>query len=106
MDLVKQKHPNCRILVSSLLSRKDELNNKVPAINEELKTGLCSKTKNTYIQHTNISNVDLYDKKHLNERGVKKFSKNIKAAYFNTTPKNKEMNTKYTPKDNHNQIFP
>ena len=34
VDLVKQKHPNCRILVSSLLSRKDELNNKVPTINE------------------------------------------------------------------------
>ena len=106
VDLVKQKHPNCRILVSSLLSRKDELNNKVPAINEELKTRLSSKTKTTYIQHTNISNADLYDKKHLNERGVKKFAKNIKAAYFNTTPKKKEMNKKYTPRDTHNQNFP
>jgi hypothetical protein len=106
VDLVKQKHPNCRILVSSLLSRKDELNNKVPAINEELKTRLSSKTKTTYIQHTNISNADLYDKKHLNERGVKKFAKSIKAAYFNTTPKNKEMNKKCTPRDTNNQNFP
>ena len=81
-------------------------NNKVPAINEELKTRLSSKIKTTYIQHTNISNADLYDKKHLNERGVKKFAKNIKAAYFNTTPKKKEMNKKYTPSDTHNQNFP
>ncbi|CAB4014084.1 Hypothetical predicted protein, partial [Paramuricea clavata] len=106
VDLVKQKHPNCRILVSSLLSRKDELNNKVPTINEELKTRLSSKTKTTYIQHTNISSADLHDKKHLNERGVKKFAKNIKAAYFNTTPKKKEMNKKYPPRDIHNQNFP
>ena len=106
VDLVKQKHPNCKILVSSLLSRKDELNNKVPTINEELKTRLSSKTKTTYIQHTNISSADLHDKKHLNERGVKKFAKNIKAAYFNTTPEKKEMNKKYPPRDIHNQNFP
>ncbi|CAB3990526.1 Hypothetical predicted protein [Paramuricea clavata] len=105
VDLVKQKHPNGRILVSSLLSRKDELNNKVPTINEELKTRLSSKTKTTYIQHTNISSADLHDKKHLNERGVKKFAKNIKAAYFNTTPKTKKMNKKYPPRDIHNQNF-
>jgi hypothetical protein len=29
------------------------------------------------------------DKKHLNEKGVKKFAKGLKSAYFNTTPKKK-----------------
>ena len=106
IDLIKQKYPNCRILVSSLLPRKDELNNKVPTFNEELKTRISNKENTTFIHHTSKLNDDLYDKKHLNNRGVKNFAKNIKAAYFNTTPRNKNTSKKmkeYTPRGIHNR---
>ncbi len=39
------------------------------------------------IKHNNIKKEDLHDRKHLNKHAVKTFAKNIKAAYFDTTPK-------------------
>ena len=49
---------------------------------------LENKQNTSFIHHENISTEkDFYDNKHLNERGVKFFAKNIKGAYFNTKPK-------------------
>ena len=87
---INKKHPNCRILVSSLLPRQDELNPKVTSTNRELKHQISTKPNTTFIEHTNISNDDLYDKKHLNTKGVKKFATNLKAAYFQTTPRRRD----------------
>ena len=41
------------------------------------------------IEHQNLfpSNAILYDEKHLNEKGVKLFAKNLKRAFFGNTPR-------------------
>jgi hypothetical protein len=60
-----------------------------------------AKVNTSLVFHQIHNNADLKDKKHLNEKGVKKFAKGLKAAYFNTTPKKKP-----TIKRNEADTFP
>ena len=88
VGLVKEKHPEFRVIISGLLPRRDELNKNITSINNGIEKVLENKQNTSFIHHKNISTEkDFYDNKHLNERGVKFFAKNIKGAYFNTKPK-------------------
>jgi hypothetical protein len=76
------------VIISGLLPRRDELNKKNHLYQQWNRKVLRKQTKYSFIHHENISTEkDFYDNKHLNERGVKFFTKNIKFAYFNTKPK-------------------
>ena len=104
----KEKHPNSRIIISSLLPRKDDLNQEIPIINEEIGNMIKTKSNTSFVNHRNIdTNTDLQDKKHLNEKGFKKFAKALKATYFNTTPKRRTARrsdvTTTLPNGNHSQ---
>lgn len=100
IDQIQKKYPTSRIILSGLLPRKDALNNKVTLYNNKMTENLKDKTNLTFITHTNIQIKDLRDKKHLTQEGVKPFAKNIKAAYFNTKPK--EQSRKYIKRPGEN----
>ena len=90
VKLITDQYPNCRIIISGLLPQKDHLNENITLINNKLEKILANKANASFIQHNNVKPTeDLKDKKHSNQKVVKFFTKNIKAAYFNTTPKNK-----------------
>lgn len=102
--LITDKHPNCRQIISGLLPRKDILNEKITPINKKLEDILANKAKISFIHHNNIrSDEDLKDKKHLNQKGVKHFAKNLKAAYFQTSPK---QNKRRRPSIRPDKVFP
>lgn len=104
VSTTSKQYPESRVIVSSLLPRKDKLNERLVTINKKMKETCTANPNVQFVEHTNVSKNDhLYDKKHLNEKGVKIFAKNLKAAFFNTTPKqpkkrNQRMNqTRHTP---------
>jgi hypothetical protein len=85
---IKNKHPESHIIFSSLLPRTDALDEKVNDLNNKLEKELSSKKNITLVQHNNIyKNGQFKDKKHLNI-GVKRFTQNLKWAFFrkNVTP--------------------
>ena len=86
---ITTKHPKCRILLSSLLPRSDHLLQQVQMLNSEIKKiqspNIVQVNHDNLFKSTNI----LYDKKHLNQKGVKLFAKNLKGAYFAKTRNNK-----------------
>ena len=84
---IRDKYPESRILISSLLPRKDILNKRVSDLNKNLQEIVNEFPNTILIKHNNIHKEDLHDRKHLSQQAVKKFAKNIKASYFNTTPK-------------------
>ena len=65
-----------------------------------------AKSNTSFVNHCNIdTNTDLHDKKHLNEKGFKKFAKGLKMTYFNTTPKRRtaRRNDLTLPNGDHSQ---
>jgi hypothetical protein len=105
LKTIKEKYPNCRILISSLLPRKDTLNQRAHDINNNLQE-IVGKSPNTVlVEHKNIHKDDLHDKKHLNQHGVKIFAMNIKASYYNTTPKRTPRRKPYHPSNNSGPPF-
>lgn len=86
IDLLQSKYKDCRIIISGLLPRTDKFNEKVTPLNNAIEKMVLEKNL-SFVTHNNIKAEDLKDKKHLNQRGVKIFAKNIKATYFKTTPK-------------------
>ena len=113
---INKKYPLSRVIVSSLLSRKDDLNKRASEINKTIQK-IFEKNKTVKIvQHNNImSTKHLKDKKHLNEIGVKLFALNLKRAYFNkpsqTTyryhyPETRSSNYRYSQIPNKNQYIP
>lgn len=93
VNQINTRYPKCRILLSHLLPRTDHLIQKVKTLNSKLDD----------IQHTNLTNVThhnlfrshqiLYDKKHLNHKGVKLFAKNLKGAFFASTRNDSKRRT-------------
>ena len=85
---INKKYPLARIIVSGLLPRQDALNDKVTPFNSNLQKTLTANVQNiTFVTHNNIKPYHLKDKKHLLQNRVKNFARNLKAAFFNTTPK-------------------
>jgi hypothetical protein len=89
IEKIRNKYPGCRIIISGLLPRNDKLNKRVNTMNNKLKELIANKENTTYVDHNNIGSHDLRDKKHLHRASVKLFARNIKGAFFNTSPKTK-----------------
>ena len=68
------------VLVSSIVTRNDNLNGKVESVNEILKK-TCESRNIGFIDHNNICNVNLNGSNvHLNQDGNVKFTKNFVSA--------------------------
>jgi hypothetical protein len=113
---INKKYPLSRVIVSSLLPRKDDLNRRASEINKTIQK-IFEKNKTVKIvQHNNImSTKHLKDKKHLNEIGVKLFALNLKRAYFNKpsqttyryhSPETRSSNYRYSQIPTKNQYIP
>lgn len=89
LNIITVKFPGSRVLVSSLLPRDDNLHARVLEVNNQLKQKCLSMANVHLIEHTNLfqASAILYDKKHLNEKGVRLFAKNLKRAFFYNTPR-------------------
>jgi hypothetical protein len=94
LSSIRQKHPQACLILSSLLPRNDHLLQKAKTRNDRLEKFTNEFPNTTILKHTNLfeSTQILYDKKHLNHKGVKIFAKNLKSAYFGTKRKH------YSPK--------
>jgi hypothetical protein len=86
---IGNKNPEARILLSNLLPRSDELLQKAQNLNRNF-LQIPTEFKNV----TNIEHTNLYDKKHLNDKGIKIFAKNLKSAFFGTQKTHRHMKTK------------
>lgn len=82
LNQINTLYPNCRILLSHLLPRSDHLIQKAKTLNSKLEATQFPNLTN--VKHHNLfrSELILYDKKHLNHKGVKLFAKNLKGAFF------------------------
>jgi hypothetical protein len=81
------------VILSTLLPRKDNLNEKTKNINHSLEETF-SASKIYVVKHDNIKTEDLRDKKHLNTIGVKRFALNHKRAYFGHSTPNTDKTRK------------
>jgi len=107
VEFAQNKHPDCHIIFSSILPRKDKLHKRAIDINYSLDKLLSSKKNVTFTRHPNISaTYHLKDKKHLNDIGVKRFAQNLKRAYFHksATPKMKFQHT-HPPRNTRHQNY-
>ena len=84
---ISSKHPESKVILSTLLSRKDDLNERTKNINHSLEE-IFSASNINVVKHDNIKTEDLRDNKHLNTIGVKRFALNLKRAYFGHSPPN------------------
>ncbi len=86
-ESIKSNAPNTELLVSGLITRTDDENStrNVSRVNSELKR-LCTRSKLTFIDHSNISSNELNRSKlHLNKVGTKVLASNfIKHIYNNS----------------------
>ena len=93
---IMKKYPKSRVIISTLLPRKDALHTRTENINRNLEKVLPNKNVNV-VKHDNIEQAShLRDKKHLNTIGVKRFAQNLKRAYFGHPPKINTQQKKYT----------
>jgi hypothetical protein len=90
---ISSKHPESKVIISTLLPRKDNLNERTKNINQSLEETF-SASKIYVVKHDNIKTKDLRDKKHLNTIGVKRFALNLKRAYFGHSPQNADKTRK------------
>jgi hypothetical protein len=90
---ISSKHPERKVILSTLLPRKDNLNERTKNINHSLEETF-SASKINVVKHDNIKTEDLRDKKHLNTIGVKRFALNLKRAYFGHSPPNTDKTRK------------
>jgi hypothetical protein len=77
INLINEKYPEGKGILSSLLPRMDTHHAQVGKINKVLKTNYSTKSSVLFVKHNNLfpSRHHLYDKKHLNQSGVKIFEK-------------------------------
>lgn len=78
IKIATKKHPQAKVIVSSLLPRRDIHVKVIEKINAKL-TSVCAEIPNAKVaHHTDITIRHLYDSVHLHEGGMKLFAKNLK----------------------------
>ena len=97
ITMIQNKYPKTRIILSSLLPRADNLNTKATTLNNNIKKAMSDKPNISLVPHNNIGPQDLKDSKHLTQKSVKLFAKNLKSAYFNTSPKKEHQRRRTSP---------
>ena len=100
LEKTQNKYPDCRVIISGLLPRNDRLNERVNRVNNKVKEVVSNKENTSYVDHNNIGSHDLRDKKHLHKTSVKLFARNIKGAFFKTSPKTKGRKNSQDPRPN------
>ena len=83
---LKEKFPSCRIYISNLLPRKDELNALVREFNKSLEQVCDSFFGLRIVSHLDLNKSDLFDTLHLHEDGFYKYLWNIKRDVFGIAP--------------------
>lgn len=110
IDKAKQKFKGAKIVISSILPRKDK-RNEVVMVNDYL-LNLCDITKQVKLmENLEINEHMLRDRKHLNDNGFKKLLTNIRYNMFGKLPRfsNNHINTRYQqykPRFNDNRYGP
>ncbi|CAB4008714.1 Hypothetical predicted protein [Paramuricea clavata] len=101
---ITTKYPDCRILLSSLLPRSDHLLQRVQLLNSEIEK--IQSPNIIHVKHHNLfrSTNILYDKKHLNRKGVKLFAKNLKGAFV--ARKNNKTKQQHSHSNLYNYHYP
>jgi hypothetical protein len=87
IDQIKVKYPECQIILSSLLPRMDNQQPRINLLNQKIKEKCTNKTNVLHVNHSGVFAYyqHFYDRKHLNEFGIRVFAKNLKAAFFQVT---------------------
>ena len=95
INKIQHDHPKAKIVVSGLLPRNDSLNDRVGPVNKIMKESMQRKEHTTFVEHNEIEGTTshLYDKKHLNSKGVKIFAKNLKKGYFKSKTSKEHTNS-------------
>lgn len=99
LKIASIKMPDTKILYSTLLPRNDELNIHISSINREINKRCVSLPNVHIIDNSDINQHLLYDKKHLNRKGVKYFANNLKSAIFGTPnrKRDRQRNSGFNP---------
>lgn len=80
IKMANQSHPDAKVIISSLLPRRDISERVIEEINEEV-SGFCANVPNVEVAtHNNINTTHLYDNVHINKNNIRLFAKNIKDA--------------------------
>ncbi|MGH0148980.1 UNVERIFIED_CONTAM: hypothetical protein FKN15_041936 [Acipenser sinensis] len=85
--------PDSRVVISTLLPRADTPPHIIDAINSELARG-CATLPNVHLaHHPAVGPWHLYDKVHLNKKGVGVFARTLKDAALGRGPTSPRLNT-------------
>ncbi len=77
-------YPRAKVIISSLLPRRDVPQRIINAINVEI-ANICAPIPNVHIaNHQQITHQHLYDHIHIHREGMRLFAKSIKASTLNT----------------------
>ena len=92
MESLKNKFPHAKIVVSSILPRKETLvNDIIPNLNDFL-LGCCSiDMKMSFMNNVNVKRYMLYDNKHVNFNGFRILLSNIRYTLFGKYPSTKYL---------------
>ena len=92
MESLKNKFPHAKIVVSSILPRKETLvNDIIPNLNDFL-LGCCSiDMKMSFMNNVNVKSYMLYDNKHVNFNGFRILLSNIRYTLFGKYPSTKYL---------------
>ena len=85
---MKEMFSNTKIIVSSILPRKELAMKMLIASLNDFLLGMCTNTPNTeFMRNNNIKHYMLTDKKHINENGFKSMLSNIRYTIFGRIPR-------------------
>ncbi len=77
-------YPRAKVIISSLLPRRDVPQRIINAINVEI-ANICAPIPNVHIaNHQQVTHQHLYDHIHIHREGMRLFAKSIKASTLNT----------------------
>lgn len=80
-------YPRAKIIISTLLPRRDVPQNIINSINEKI-AGICASMTNVHIaDHQRITHEHLYDHVHIHREGMRLFAKSIKETALRPPPK-------------------
>ena len=83
IDVVSQRYPSSKVLISSLLKRRDDIDHRRSELNSKLGL-LCTPYPNVHLVHNdNIPEDYLHDHKHHKKRRIGALITNLKEVIFN-----------------------
>ena len=97
VEIASQKYPSSKILISSLLKRRDTTDHRRPELNSKLGL-ICAPFPNVHLVNNENIPVDyLHDNKHLKRRKIGALVTNLKDVIYNRIRPPHQHGTKRTP---------